>query len=186
MAVSSLLSPKGDFKKMNEPLFKNSFVRDEQTIKTLFISHYLKSKLIKVVGAIYFVLLINAFISLAIYQYSDALGFLIVYGLIFCSIVFARYKQDVKLFLRRDKELAGERESRVIETVFEDKIEHEFCGNTQILDYSNVAYVVNLQEYVHIVTKAKYVYIFKKDSFTLGNAEDFIEFLKSKGIKVQK
>ena len=26
----------------------------------------------------------------------------------------------------------------------------------------------------------------KKDSFTLGNAEDFIEFLKSKGIKVQK
>ena len=41
-------------------------------------------------------------------------------------------------------------------------------------------------EYINIITKAKYVYIFKKDSFTLGNAEDFIEFLKSKGIKIQK
>ena len=36
MAVSSLLSLKGDFKKMNEPLFKNRFVRDESTAKELY------------------------------------------------------------------------------------------------------------------------------------------------------
>lgn len=171
---------------MNEPLFKNSFMRDEKALKALYKNHYFKSKLMKVLGAIYLVLLVNSLISLVLYWYSEFFGFLVLYGMIFGIIMLIKYKQEIKLNLQRDKELAGEREPIITQTVFEDRIEHEFCGITQSLDYSNVAYVADLKEYINIITKAKYVYIFKKDSFTLGNAEGFIDFLKSKGIKVQK
>ena len=40
------------------------------------------------------------------------------------------------------------------------------------------------ESYVVVITKARLMFIFRKDSFTEGDADGFIAFLKEKGIKV--
>lgn len=167
---------------MNEPIFKNVFVRDEETLREFYKHTYLAEPLFRIIYIGYAVLLL---MSLLAYDLTLFASYLFL-GLIFALILFFKYSQNLKITVARDKELASGRDMVTEIFVFDDKIEHTALGNSQALGFESIKRVQQSQNYIYVISNAKLVYIFKKDSFTLGTPEEFIEFLKSKGIKIQK
>ena len=167
---------------MNEPLFKNSFVRDEKTIKEFYKHNYLTATHFKIVYIGYTVLIL---FSLLTYDIS-LFAFYLVLGIVMALVFLFSYLQKVKILIARDKETSNGKDLIVEISVFEDRIEHIILETKNTLHFDNIRNVEQTKNYIYVMTNAKLAYIFKKDSFTLGNAEKFIEFLKSKGIKVQK
>ena len=169
---------------MNEPLFKNRFVRDESTAKELYKNYYLSGKH----RTIYIILLVLLPLSFII-SFDEGLGtflYILLCTVLIAVMVAVAYRKNVKMTLERDRERANGQEPINELTVYEDSVEIEIFGSKQTLDLANIHHASITKNYVNVFSKAQFIYIFKKDSFTLGNAEDFIEFLKSKGIKVQK
>ena len=167
---------------MNEPIFKNVFVRDEETLREFYKHNYFASPLFRIIYIGYAVLLL---MSLLVYDLTLFASYLFL-GLIFALILFFKYSQNLKITVARDKELASGRDMVTEIFVFDDKIEHTALGNSQALGFESIKRVQQSKNYIYVISNAKLVYIFKKDSFTLGTPEEFIEFLKSKGIKIQK
>ena len=160
MAVSSLLSPKGDFKKMNEPLFKNSFVRDESTARELYRSYYLSGKH----RTIYFIMLILLPLSFII-SFNEGLGtffYILLCAALVAFMVALAYRKNVKVTLERDRERANGQEPLNVLTVYEDRVEIEIFGSKQTLDLANVHHASITKNYVNIFSKAQFIYIFKK------------------------
>ena len=170
---------------MNEPLFKNSFVRDEQAIKEAFKNYYFKSKAFKVIYWLYPIALLLSLRSF-ILDGSSSFSFWLVYGIVFAILISVIYKREVKTAIMRDKELGNGKEMLMDLTVYDDRIELLALENKQTLYFADAKAAFNGKDYINIITKAKYIYTFKKDSFTLGTSDEFLEFLKSKGIKIQK
>lgn len=171
---------------MNEPIFKNVFVRDEETLREFYKHNYLAAPLFRIIYIGYAVLLLMSLLaSLLAYDLTLFASYLFL-GLVFALILFFKYSQSLKITVARDKELANGRDMVTEIFVFDDKIEHTALGNSQALGFESIKRVQQSQNYIYVISNAKLVYIFKKDSFTLGTPEEFIEFLKSKGIKIQK
>lgn len=184
MAVSSLLSPKGDFKKMNEPLFKNSFVRDKSTANEIVKGMLLLTFMMKVVYVAFAISLVSTLV-IAIVQSRIASLFSITNITTYVFIPLLLIFMCVVLKVRNTPKSGQGEESFVIT---DDEMIWTSGISTQTYAINNIAMYYDTKDYIIIIPKGRN-HMFpaiKKDSFTLGNAEDFIEFLKSKGIKVQK
>ncbi len=168
---------------MNEPLFKNSFVRDEQTAREIYRDFYFSGRF----KAIYILMLVLLPLSFLI---SIDEGFDTFFYVLFCFVIIVlfvafAYRQNVKVMIARDKERCNGQEPRNELTVFEDRIELDMLENKQTLYFKDIHSVRITKNYINVYSRANFVYIFKKDSFTLGTSEAFVEFLKAKGIKIQ-
>ena len=166
---------------MNEPLFKNRFVRDEKTLKEVYKNHHLKSKRFKIIYTI--CILIQLFSTLFNFGFFLTILF---YNVIVAILLFFSYHQNVKIAIKRDKEITNGKELLIETVAFDDRIEADVFGIHHTLDFDTVDCVNITENYVIINTKARFLYILKKDSFTLGNSEGFVEFLKSKGLRIVK
>ena len=91
----------------------------------------------------------------------------------------------VKTTLKRDIELFGKPLSGVTKVTCDSIItEAEFAGNTETgLDKIKCAH--QTKNLILVRTKARLIFIFRKDGFSIGTKEDFVAFLKNKGIKVR-
>ncbi len=167
---------------MNEPIFKNVFIRDEETLKEFYKHDYLKATRFRIIYIGYAILLL---MSVLAYDISLFISYLLL-GLILALIILFSYSQNLKTTISRDKELANGRDIVSQISVFDDRIELTVLENTQSVSFENVKRADQTKNYICVITKARFAYIFKKDSFTKGNSEGFIEFLRSKGIKVRK
>ena len=105
---------------MNEPLFKNSFVRDEKTIKEFYKHNYLTATHFKIVYIGYTVLIL---FSLLTYDIS-LFAFYLVLGIVMALVFLFSYLQKVKILIARDKETSNGKDLIVEISVFEDRIEH--------------------------------------------------------------
>lgn len=167
---------------MNEPIFKNVFIRDEETLKEFYKHDYLKATRFRIIYIGYAILLL---MSVLAYDISLFISYSLL-GLILALIILFSYSQNLKTTIARDKELANGRDIVSQISVFDDRIELTVLENTQSVSFENVKRADQTKNYICVITKARFAYIFKKDSFTKGDSEGFIEFLRSKGIKVRK
>ena len=74
-----------------------------------------------------------------------------------------------------------------IETVVTDefiKITTE-TGNEAKIPLKKIKKAIQTKNLILLRSQANLLYIFRKDSFTVGTKEDFISFLKNKGIRVK-
>ena len=170
---------------MNDPLFKNGFVRDEQAVKELYKDYFIKSKRFRIIYILLAILLPFS------YLVSVDSGLDTFFFVLFCSVIVAfmlifAYRQNVKITVARDKERCNGKEPFNELTVYDDRIELDILGNNQTLYFSDAKNVSETKNYFIVASRANYVYVFKKDSFTVGTSEEFVEFLKNKGIKVVK
>ena len=95
------------------------------------------------------------------------------------------YHFQVKTVIARDLETHGKAVGVEI-TVTDEFIESKAStGAVCKLDYGNIRVAVQTKNLIILRTRANLLYNFKKDSFTVGRAEEFLLFLKSKGIKVK-
>lgn len=165
---------------MNEPLFKNSFVIDKQMYKELYRNLF-KTPVFLVVYVVEAIQILASF-SVSVRSGMTTLLAIISFGLL-CVFV---YLLNIKANLKRDKERANGQTLVSNLFVYDNRIELEMLGNKDILYFQNIKHASKSKNYIFVQTQANIVYTFKKDSFTLGSSDEFVDFLKSKGIKAQK
>lgn len=174
---------------MNDPLFKNSFIRNKSTSTEIVKYMLLLTRLMKilyVVAAISFVINL-AFILIDVFNPNIKIVpenyFSTVITYVFPAILLALMCFVTKA---RNTPKGGTSEESFIVT--EDEIMWTSEGKELTLAIEKIAFYYNTKNYFLIIPNTKGVIIpaIKKDSFTLGSSDEFLGFLKSKGIKEQK
>lgn len=167
-----------------DPLFKNSYVRDRQMAKELYRFFYFKRTIYivcDIVLGLYFIH--NLFLSIYYWEFLN-LG-LILPPLLYAFRVFM-YCFNIKVLLKRDLEIHG-KEPTLELTVTNEGVQHAIFGHSQFtLDFSKIKRAFCTKNYIFLHTKANLVCAFKKNGFSIGQEAEFIELLKSKGIRVRK
>ncbi|MBO7196531.1 MAG: YcxB family protein [Clostridia bacterium] len=170
---------------MNEIRFENRFVRDESTAKEIYGYWFFKKPLSV---AIYIVL---GFYSLSCIfgltlDFQSAKETIPILAMIvfYVIIMIVSYRSQVKGMAQRDREMSGGGELCCEISVSDDEITLSTLESRNPVAMSNVKSAFMTKNYVVVLTKARLMFILKKDSFTKGDADSFIAFLTEKGIKI--
>jgi len=170
-----------------ETRFENKFVREENTAKEIYKHWYFKKPVMVVVHVV-----------LGLYALACILGFILDFESaketmpIFAMIVFVEvfmlisYRSQVKAMVQRDKEMSGGEALCCEISVTDDEITLSALESRSPVSMSNVKSAFITKNYIVVITKARLMFILKKDSFTKGDANGFIAFLNEKGIKVKE
>lgn len=171
---------------MNETLFENRFVRDEATAKEVYGYYFFKRPLMI---ALYVIIAINALahILTLILGFSEVKDVYLPFILLafILAMMFVAYRSQVKALVSRDDESAGGEEFFNELRVTDSEISITSPVGSQSIGIDKLKYAFVTRNYICVVTKARLMYIFKKDSFTIGDSYGFIAFLREKGIKVR-
>ena len=169
---------------MNEPLFKNSFIRDKNTAFEIVKGMLLLTFIMKVVYVVFAISLMSALL-IAIIQNRIASLFSITNMTTYVLLPLLLIFMCVVLKTRNTPKGGQSEESFVIT---DDGMIWTSSNSMRTYAIKDIYAYYDTKYYIIVIPKGRTPMIpaIKKDSFTLGNAEDFIEFLKSKGIKVQK
>lgn len=169
-----------------ENLFENKYVRNESTAKEIYKYWFFKKPTMAAVYAILSVYALACIFGLS-FDFEDAREFIFpfILAIILPVLMIISYRSQVKTMVNRDKEMAQGGEL-VCEVSVNDN-EMTLCAfesRSSIL-ISDVKYAFVTESYITVITNARLMIVLKKDSFTLGDTEGFISFLKEKGIKVK-
>ena len=167
---------------MHEPLFQNKFAYDKQTIKEI-ISHFLLKT--RVMKAIYICIPIFVICNIALSLLSSAylplqkillIGFLV--SLIFIGLGI------LETMLVNTPKYADQSISNV--SVDDESIDWKFGDKAKIYKTRKVLAFFETENYIVFIPNiyTSNLVILKKNSFTVGTSEEFVSFLKSKGVKV--
>ena len=166
-----------------EILFENSYVRNKLLAKEIYTYYYFQRKWLVVCYAMLLLsFLSNIFIS--IFEKTYNWGVFIFVPLFLLFQLYCYFRQ-VNTMVKRDSEVHGKEIS--VETI----VTNEYIQNTAStgavnkLEYDKIRNSVQTKNLILLRSKANLIYIFRKDTFTKGNKEDFISFLNGKGIKIK-
>lgn len=166
-----------------EVLFKNRYVSNKEVVKEIYRYYNFQRKRIiafDILFALSFLVNIILLICGQAFNWSS-----IIIAPLFFFFQFYVFFRQVNIIAKRDKEIC-EKEIEVEMTATEEFIQTaSSTGSVYKLEYSNIRSVVQTKNLILLFSKANLVYIFKKNGFTEGTKEEFIEFLRSKGIKVK-
>ena len=166
-----------------ETLFENSYVRNKALSKEIYRYYYFQRKWLVVC----YVLLSLSFIAnilLAIFEKTYNRG-VFIFVPVFFLFQFYCYFCQVKTMLKRDVEVYGKEIS--VETIVTDMFIQNTAstGSVNKLEYDKIRNAVQTKNFVLLRSKANLIYIFRKDTFKKGITDDFIIFLRTKGIKIK-
>ena len=134
---------------------------------------------------------------LAPYSLSCILGFIVDFEsakesmpifimiLLFAVFIFISYRSQVKALVQRDKEMSGGEPICCEISVSDDEMTLTALESRSPVSVSNLKSAFITKNYIVVITKARLMFIFKKDAFTQGDAEGLIAFLKEKGVKTE-
>ena len=167
-----------------EILFENHYTQDKAWAKEIYRYLHLTRPLMvffHIVFALYFLYgLYTCFVGdLVLWQ-------LLLIPLAFGGISLFGYYSNVKMTLKRNAETFGKPlECQTLVT--DQQIIHKASNGAEgVLHYCDIKKVLQTKNYIFILSKAKLVYSFKKDAFTVGSADGFLYFLQQKNIKVKR
>ena len=159
-------------------LFESRYVSDEQWFNEIYGYIYLRRPINLIIAgilAVYSILMIFIFKSAT----------LLVVTIVLVAVRLAMYSVAKKREPARIKEMYGENVG-VIASVFDDCIRYSTTsGNNFRVHYTDMKAVESTEHYILIFSKTNSIYTLKKEWFTHGNANDFMNFMRSKGIKVK-
>ena len=93
------------------------------------------------------------------------------------------YFHQVNTMVKREREIHGEQLEVQILVTGDDIQNTASNGAVNRLEYGNIRTAVRTKKLILLLTKANLIYIFRKNTFTLGTEDEFIGFLRKKGIK---
>ena len=167
-----------------EILFQSSYVQDRELAKEYFRFQYWQRKMLVIVH-IYLVIgwVINV-VSLFLEGGDSTFFLFFVPG--FLLVQWINYLLSIRKIVKRNADLTNG--ALEIETVVTDTyVESTNSLGTKVTltldDLKNYDQTKNL---ILVRTKAGTTFIFRKDSFTHGTAEEFIDFLHSNGVNKAK
>lgn len=166
-----------------EILFKNGYIRNKELVKEIYRFYYFQRKWL-VVCYVLISLSFFANILIALFEQTVNWGVLIFVPLFFLFQLYCYFRQ-VNTMVKRDSEVHGK--EIAVETVVTNEYIQNIAstGAVNKLEYDKIRNVAQTKNLILLRSKANLIYIFSKDNFTKGNKEDFVRFLRSKGVKIK-
>lgn len=163
-----------------EILFQNRYVRSKDQIKEFYRYYFFR----RPVAILFFIV---AALSLACALFSQAyfyFGFIAALIAYVIGLNIFGYHRSVKLEIERDVEAHG-KEIEVEMTVTEENIQTTAStGAVTTLEYHQIKNTVRLKTMTVLFTKARLIYIFPNDTFTVGDKDAFSAFLTKKLVEI--
>ena len=166
-----------------EKLFENKYTRDKEWAKDVYGYIYFCRP---VTIVLYVLFAVYAMIGIYSSITSDnAAWYYILIPVIWCAVTVFLYNKKVNAVIKRDLALHG-KTIEVTVTAAEDRIKlSQSTGAEYELNYCDIKRVVQTRKYIYLWSKTNMSYSFKKNSFSCGDANEFLLFLRSKGVKVK-
>lgn len=164
-----------------ETLFENRYTRDRSVFEEFFGYSYFKTPYAIVCYAVLAICLVLSLTFFTANPYYVAI--VALWDIVFFGTRVFFYNSQVNAALKQDREMHGPNVDVEI-VVTEEGIRTGFPdSNSAMLEFKNVSKVIKTKNLILVRSKAGIVHLFPKDSFTKGTAEEFLEYLKSRGIK---
>ncbi len=159
-------------------LFENKYTRNKEWAKDLYCYIFFKRPIM--------IILSLAFFANFVYQIYNAIthkGFewsLAIIVFLWFGYIAILYAKSVKSVIKRDLEV----HSKPIETtviVTDESIKQSTStGSEIVLNYSDIKKVAKTKKYIYLISKTNMYYTLKRDSFSVGDEKEIIDFLKNK------
>lgn len=168
-----------------EPLFENNYTRDKNLAKEMYQHIFFKRPLNMVLnGLLLLVFVVNLSIAIGTNDWSNGL-YLIIIPVFFGYEVFTYYRA-VNTMVKRDLEVNQGQKIEIVVTVSEEGLQQKAStGGESQLAYADIKKTMQTKNLILLQSEANLLYILRKDTFTKGNAKEFVAFLQGKGVKIK-
>ena len=165
-----------------EVLFENNHERTPEVTKEIYRFTCFKRPVHIV---IYIILGIVALWNIvAAFWFWDFTFTPIAYAFLFLLIQFIIYQRSVSVAIARDREQYGPEPLRVNTVVTEEGIQCTYGENkANTIALSNIKKVYKTKNLIMLLTKARLLLVYDKNKFTVGTTDEFLQYLRSKGLK---
>ena len=165
-------------------LFQNTYVRNKDLAKEIYSFYYFRRP-VRIFCHIALLLCIFLRVYSIIFFGWDTIDYFVLLYSFLLILQIPLYFHQVNTMVKRDLELSGD-EITVTTNVTEDYIENiNSIGAKTQLRYENIKKCNETKNLILLFSKANMIYIFRKDSFVHGTADEFKAFIRNKGIKVR-
>ncbi len=166
-----------------ETLFANRYTRTGEWAKDIYGFIYFRRPVMIALHLMIMLYLAAGVAKLVFWNDFDVFffGFPVFFEL--WTVLF--YRRNSSAVLKRDLEIHGKPIEVVVEVTEEGIRQTQSTGSEFKLKYCDIKRAVQTKRYIYLRSKTNMIYSFGKDSFTVGTAEDFLQFLKSQGLKVK-
>lgn len=165
-----------------EPLFelKDRFSEKDTSIIYSYIYFWRPARIVLNI-------LLTLYVVILALIVSNLIIFYVAVIVIYYLWMYFLYRRDVKRAVLARKELYGDQYDAESTVIFTDEMGRSTADGREgiMIRYDTIKRVLSLKKHILIHSKAGNVFLFRKDSFTVGTAKDLLAFLKSKGVKVR-
>ena len=175
-------------------IFENRYISDDNKLREICDFLYLKRPERK------WFLIIYAFFTCALTAYVCTMDIIYVKGLSLWSVgtiliagaclvlVLTAHRRYFKMQKKRRLETSGTQDSEILRRVEDGvfTVEDLTTGSREAPYKPEIKRVYESKDSFFLMTGARWVMLFPKDAFTVGNAEEFREFFRSRGAKIRK
>ena len=167
--------------------FENRYIRTPDDIKEALKYQFLDRTLMRVFYSVMAVFWVLYIVLSAISKGFSMVEILVIAFFPICFVyMFFIYRRTVKIHNAREAEMLGGKQLEVVFTANDEGIRASASNGTDVtLFYSQVKMVARTKNLIIVVTKSNFMYILRKDSFTVGNEEDFLHFMLENQVKVK-
>ena len=164
-------------------LFQNKYTRTEDWIKECNRYALFRTPLMMVVHILSALMIGNGLYELFFLRIIGVPAF--ASPILFYTVILLLYFRMNALTKKRNKEMYGDR-FEVISDITEESITQTLSnGATFVIPYTSIKRCAQTAHYLLLISDAKIIYALRKGGFTIGSDEEFLVFLRSKGVKVR-
>lgn len=166
-------------------LFKNTHTRTKGVVKEMFGYWLFGRRLMIALFALWGVIFVANILPVFFFENYEASIYIVIFVPTYMIFYWILYAMQVKITLKRDVEIYGQPVD--IETSVTDECIHleASSGSVNKIEFHSIKYAAHTKNLILLITKAKHIVVFGKDSFSIGTKDEFVAFLKDKGIKVK-
>ena len=167
-------------------LFESSHSMTKEFYKEIF-SFYCLKRPSKIIQLIIIILCVAFMLWLSILNsFQSPLSYsALAIWLLILVMHFLTYRLYVNLSLKRNAELSKNAPISCTVSATQNSLGYRTSVGTNVeIDFSDIKSVFQTKNYIVLVSSNKLMYSFRKDNFTVGNYEDLLKFLRSKGYKI--
>lgn len=168
-----------------EVLFENKLIRNRDVFKSFCGYNCFQRPISIIMFCICGVCVILNILQYLLWWDVD-FGLAMVYAIAYVVVLLAMYSRGVNNCIKRDKEQFGTDSLLVTTSLANNSLQCTY-GELQAAPVAldQIKKVVITKKLILMFSKAKLCYILDKNNFTVGTYDDFIAFLRSKGLKVK-
>ena len=176
---------------MMDILFESRYVRDRDLAKEFYGYYFFRRKLVIATHIALIWCFLVGIMNFVFFHDFNWLLFLMPPLLFALRIV--SYVSQVNAMVKRDREMFGEipcmiaraGEEGLVLSVPDSENGENGENTVSKISYSMLKQAILTKNLILVRSKANLVFIFRRDSFCVGSEEDFLNFLRSKGLAVK-